>query len=244
MTALAGQVLHLDWRGLARLVEETVGRVDAVIADCPYDARTHAGHDAGREHYGQEDRRSISYAPWTPRDVRAFVKTWSPLCRGWMVSITSDALAPAWRAALEASGRVAFPPIPAIEKGATDRKHNDGPASWTTWVVVGRPRGGEWIGWGSPSPYYLGPREAKPVIGGKPVWLMRSIVEDYSRPGDLVADPCCGAGTTLLAAQLLGRLWVGSDTDRDHAALARERLRRLPAAPRRGTLALPWPEEP
>lgn len=242
--SVVGQVLHLDWRGLARLVRETVGEVDAVIADCPYDARTHLGHDAGRDHYAQEDRRRISYAPWGAKDVRAFVRAWSPLCRGWMVSITSDGLAGAWRSAFEAAGRVAFAPLPAIERGATDRKHNDGPASWTTWIVVARPRGGEWIGWGSPAPYYVGNREPKPVIGGKPLWLMRSIVEDYSRPGDLVCDPCCGAGTTLLAAQLLGRRWVGSDVDAETAELARDRLRTLPRAPRKGTLALPWPEEP
>jgi site-specific DNA-methyltransferase (adenine-specific) len=242
--SLVGHALHLDWRGLARLVQETVGEVDAVITDAPYDARTHLGHDKGHADFDQETRRSISYAPWEPKDVRAFVKAWSPLCRGWMVSITSDGLAGAWRAAMEAAGRVSFAPIPAIEKGATDRKHNDGPASWTTWVVVGRPRGGRWIGWGSPSPYYLGPREQKPTIGGKPLWLMRSIVADYSRPEDLVADPCCGSGTTLLAAQLLGRRWIGSDVDAESAELARERTRTLPTAPRRGTLALPWPEEP
>lgn len=241
---MIGTVGRLHWSGLAQLVREELGSVDAVIVDAPYDERTHRGHDKGRDDYGQEDRRRISYPPWTRGDVRDFVSCWSRITKGWMVAITSDALVCAWRDAYEAEDRVSFAAVPAIERGATDRKHADGPASWTTWVVVGRPRGREWIGWGSPRSYYLGPREPKPVIGGKPLWLMRELVEDYSREGDLVADPCCGAGTTLLAAQLLGRRYVGGDLDAAHVALAQERLRSLPAAPRRGTLALPWPEKP
>ena len=88
------------------------------------------------------------------------------------------------------------------------------------------------------SPYYIGPRETKPVVGGKPLWLMRALVRDYSRPGDIVCDPCAGAGTTLLAAKLEGRRYVGGDIDAAHAEIARERLRDLPAADRKGTLPL------
>lgn len=236
--------LHrMHWRDLAEHVRSTVGQVDALIVDAPYDARTHAGHDAGKGSFGQDDRRSIHYAPWTAGDVSDFIGTWAPVCRGWMVSITCDGLIEAWRAGYETAGRVAFAHVPAIETGATDRKHQDGPASWTTNVMPSRPRGGQWIGWGQPRSFYLGPREAKPVIGGKPVWLMREILEDYTRPGDLVCDPCMGAGTTLLAAKLLGRQYIGGDIDENHVAIARERLRDLPAEPKKGTLALPWSDE-
>ncbi len=39
----------------------------------------------------------------------------------------------------------------------------------------------------------------------KPLDLMLALVSDYSDPGDVVIDPCCGVGTTVLAAHLLGR---------------------------------------
>jgi site-specific DNA-methyltransferase (adenine-specific) len=39
----------------------------------------------------------------------------------------------------------------------------------------------------------------------KPVELVTRALTNSTRPRDLVADPCCGSGTTLLAAELTGR---------------------------------------
>ena len=55
---------------------------------------------------------------------------------------------------------------------------------------------------------------------------MRPFVRGYSRPGEVVFDPFCGFGTTLLAAALEGRTGVGMDVDAGRATLARERLQR------------------
>jgi len=45
----------------------------------------------------------------------------------------------------------------------------------------------------------------------KPVSLLERILEASSNPGDLVLDPFCGCGTTIVAAEKLGRRWVGID---------------------------------
>jgi site-specific DNA-methyltransferase (adenine-specific) len=45
----------------------------------------------------------------------------------------------------------------------------------------------------------------------KPVALLERIVAASSRPGDIVLDPFCGCGTTVHAAQKLGRQWIGVD---------------------------------
>lgn len=46
----------------------------------------------------------------------------------------------------------------------------------------------------------------------KPIALMKRIVEASSRPGDVIFDPFCGCGTTVYAAQELGRrTWIGCD---------------------------------
>lgn len=58
----------------------------------------------------------------------------------------------------------------------------------------------------------------------KPLALLERIVRVSSAPGDLVLDPCCGGGTTLLAAQALGRRWVGIDRSECAIALTRRRL--------------------
>ena len=45
----------------------------------------------------------------------------------------------------------------------------------------------------------------------KPVALYKRIVAASSNEGDLVLDPFCGCGTTLMAAEELGRQWIGID---------------------------------
>ena len=51
--------------------------------------------------------------------------------------------------------------------------------------------------------------------------LAARIVAEYSQPGDLVADPMCGTGTTLVEAAALGRRAVGLELEAKWADLAR-----------------------
>ena len=45
----------------------------------------------------------------------------------------------------------------------------------------------------------------------KPIALLRRIVNASSKRGGVVFDPFCGCGTTIYAAQELGRKWIGCD---------------------------------
>ena len=58
----------------------------------------------------------------------------------------------------------------------------------------------------------------------KPLKLLERIIAASSNPGDTVFDPFCGSGTTLVAAQRLGRLWVGCDMSANAIAIAKKRL--------------------
>ena len=58
----------------------------------------------------------------------------------------------------------------------------------------------------------------------KPLALYERIIEASSNPGDLVLDPFCGSGTTLVAAQRLGRRWIGIDSNASAVETARGRL--------------------
>lgn len=272
---MIGTVSHCDWRALAERVRSEVGQVDALIVDAPYSETTHSGHDdgamttnrgadyaarvlakgsaAGRTvaGYGVAERRTINYACWTPDDVAAFCAAWLPLTRGWFCTLTDHILARAWEASLKEGYRYVFAPIACVESGSRVRLLGDGPAQWSTFLVVARPRDGAWLaerkarrdarGAKCALPgAYTAHEQGKDVPGGKPLALMTQIVEDYSEPGELVCDPCAGAGTTLLAAKLLGRRFIGGDISREHVAIAEERLRDLPTADRKGTLALPF----
>lgn len=45
----------------------------------------------------------------------------------------------------------------------------------------------------------------------KPLALVERLIKASTNPGDVVLDPFCGCGTTVDAAQKLGRRWVGID---------------------------------
>jgi len=59
----------------------------------------------------------------------------------------------------------------------------------------------------------------------KPVALLERIVAASSNPGDVVLDPFCGCGTTVHAAEKLGRQWIGIDVTHLAIGLIEKRLR-------------------
>jgi DNA modification methylase len=66
----------------------------------------------------------------------------------------------------------------------------------------------------------------------KPVELIAKMIANSSRPGDLVYDPFCGSGSTLVAAHQLGRVAYGCEIDPAYVAVALERLSLLGLEPR------------
>ena len=57
----------------------------------------------------------------------------------------------------------------------------------------------------------------------KPVALLERIIEASSNPGDMVLDPFCGCGTTVVAAEKLGRRWAGIEISGFAIELIQER---------------------
>ncbi len=73
---------------------------------------------------------------------------------------------------------------------------------------------------------FLNPK-AKERVGyptQKPILLIERIISLVTLPGDSVLDPFCGSGTTLVAAELLGRNSLGVDVVADAVQLATQRL--------------------
>jgi len=73
---------------------------------------------------------------------------------------------------------------------------------------------------------YLNPK-AKERVGyptQKPIILLERIIEIASNEGDVVLDPFCGSGTTLVAAKLLNRKYIGIDASKDAIQLTKARL--------------------
>ena len=58
----------------------------------------------------------------------------------------------------------------------------------------------------------------------KPLALLELLIGACCPVGGAVFDPCCGSGTTLVAAQRLGRMGMGCDLNPDAVRITRERL--------------------
>lgn len=211
-----------------------VEAVDCLITDTPYSGRTHKGHNASAgagDHGHGGSGTPISYSSWTREHVEELVAGLHERVRGWWVTITDHELGPAWARAFEKiAGLYVFAPLPIVIPGSRVRLSGDGPSCWTYWAVVARPKSLPYSRWGTLPGAYVAPtglprREKEVVVpGGKPLWLMQALVRDYSRPGDVILDPCAGGGTTLLAAAQMGRRAIGAEMDPETFDLASRRI--------------------
>jgi len=59
----------------------------------------------------------------------------------------------------------------------------------------------------------------------KPIAILKPFIASYSPVAGTVLDPFAGSGSTLLAAKMLGRKWLGVEMDAKYHAVASERLR-------------------
>lgn len=209
----------------------TLGRVDAVVTDPPYSDRTHQGHDAtsvghiGFNHDGF-NRSPLNYAAWDSYRCTAFANAICDACVSWLVIMHDHAQAPWYHDALSFNGRYVFAPIPYYAPGSRCRLSGDGPSSWTIWITVARTA--KQSRWGTLPGGYLAQPGWRDVeyIGGKPTRLMMAIVQDYSRPGDVVCDPCMGYGTTGVACLRTGRSFIGIEVDESAFEAACERIQK------------------
>ena len=88
----------------------------------------------------------------------------------------------------------------------------------------GRSRDDVWIDIGS---LHQADKERLGYPTQKPEKLLETIIKASSNAGDIVLDPFCGCGTTLVAAEKLGRQWIGIDISPTAVGLRRRRLRRF-----------------
>jgi len=122
-------------------------------------------------------------------------------------------------AALRAAGRIHDSPTGKVYVKYPLRRGRDG--AWykdqpvdTLWTDAGVP------------PLRHGPREELAIgyATQKPEGLLRRLIGWTTRAGDLVIDLFCGSGTTLAAAEGMGRRWIGCDVGRRAVHVAHTRM--------------------
>jgi site-specific DNA-methyltransferase (adenine-specific) len=210
-----------NWRDVLADVE-----CDALITDPPYSAITHENQRTG----SSLRVSTITYEALTEEMAFEIARAWSVRTRWWAV-IFCDLVAFQWhQSAWREQGWIVFTPV-FLRENPRPRFSGDGPTAALEFMCAARRRGKERKS-GSLPGYYSAmcgtddraDRNLVNMAGVKPMTLMRSIVEDYTLPGDLICDPHAGSGTTLIAAAIEGRRGVGSERDPKTFAKAQRRI--------------------
>lgn len=95
--------------------------------------------------------------------------------------------------------------------------------AWTSFKTAVRYYGHLWSGYKQERMGRNAEKKVHPTQ--KPVELMRWILENYSKEGDLICDPFMGSWTTARACKDLGRDFIGFELSEEYCKIGEERLR-------------------
>ncbi len=221
-----------DWEG--------AGPISALITDPPYSAKTESGSRSSicfdsssrrTGHYSGSPEHNVDYGHIVADDAVELAAVFSGLVKDWAV-IFCDHVAWQWHAkAWEECGWYVFAPVPWLKRNGAPRFQGDGPASMTEWLMIARPRKVPSVCF-SRSGYYetsiYREQGARRRAGHKAPQELVRLVNDYSEPGDLVADPFAGTATVGSACIRRGRRYVGTEVDEEACVQAERRLLETP----------------
>jgi site-specific DNA-methyltransferase (adenine-specific)/modification methylase len=104
--------------------------------------------------------------------------------------------------------------------GGRSDNFSDGEMAWVKGSNVVRIIHHKWRGMIRASEQH----EPRVHITQKPVWIMKWILREYTRPGDTILDPFMGSGTTGVACVKTGRNFIGVEIDPHYFAIAQKRI--------------------
>lgn len=202
--------------GDCREVLPTLGVIDHVISDPPYEDELHEAMGRIQRNDGREMVQDLGFEGIN--DSRADV---ARLCveasAGWLILFTLAEGVRAWRDDIQAAGGKWDTTLAWVKPDASPRFNGQGAArgfecAITSWCGKGFR---SWNGGGKRGVFThcvnTGRQGEHPTE--KPLPLMSEIVTLYTQPGDLICDPFCGSGTTGVAAVKAGRRFVGIERD-------------------------------
>jgi site-specific DNA-methyltransferase (adenine-specific) len=222
--------------GDCREILPTLGKVDAVVTDPPYEAHMHEAK-RGEKIYGSARKiRTDGHANPPPVDFASIDGIRSRAADlmvrasgGWLIVFcTPEGIAP-WRDEIEAAKAKYKRACFWYKPDSAPQFNGQGPAMAveafvSAWCGSGVSR---WNGGGgrnlfvhptnSPTRHGTHPTE-------KPVTLMGEIVRLFSNDGDTILDPFMGSGTTGVAAVKLGRKFIGIEIEPKYFDIACRRI--------------------
>ena len=169
-------------------------------------------------------RGAPSTMPWRGYDVFAMNRVWAVPKTGKYAEYIEREFIPGYRAiegihdrldALDAAGLIRHPKI---GKWPGLKRYRDADTGKPAQNLFAEPLG--FTNYSANSEEYTGWRTQKPLA------LLEKIIKASSNAGDLVLDPFCGCATACIAAEKLGREWIGIDIAPQAAQVLTDRARR------------------
>ncbi len=222
--------------GDCRDVLPTLGPVDHVISDPPYEAvmqkRWGVLSAQAPSSHVQHAVLGFDAIDDIREDVAAAITTAS---NGWAILFCMAEGVRAWRDAIEATGARYKRAMVWIKPDAMPQFNGQGPSVGhemmvAAWCGAGHSR---WNGGGKPGTFTFvknTPGAEHPTQ--KPLPLMQELVSLFSFPGETVCDPFTGSGTTGVACANLGRSFIGIERDPKWFDLACRRIEAAYKQPR------------
>lgn len=213
----------------ARLITLERGAVDHSIFDPPYSKRAQA---LARTNAKAADTKGKvfehGFDGLSDRQIATYAAACAEITRRWAIIFCDCESWNLWADGLAAGGMQIVRQLIWVRHGAPQIT-GDRPAQGHETMVLAH-AGGKKLRWngGGKDGVYVHPvvrvEDGRIHPAQKPLALMSDLIADFTEPGELVFDAFAGAGTTLLAAKLGGRLGLGVERDERHLAAARRRV--------------------
>lgn len=205
----------------------TIGKVDHIIADPPYEKEAH-----------RKDRRVmkkdglvagvLSFDAITESIRDEVCRIGTEISDGWMVFFCqAEAVAP-WRDSIEAAGARYKAPMIWVKPDGMPQFNGQGPGMGyesmvSAWTSQGHSK---WNGGGRHGVFIYPKGESEKNLHEtqKPVRLMCELVRLFTNKDEMVLDCFMGSGTTGVACVKLGRKFIGIERDQRYFDVACKRI--------------------
>ena len=228
-----GRVEHVGdatlYLGDCREILPTLGKVDAVVTDPPYEEDMH------KAKAGARGIRTDGYASPKPLDFGAITNLrdevtplMASLCDGWLLVFCTPEGVALWRDQIELCARYKRA-CTWVKPDAAPQFNGQGPAMGaemivTAWCGSGHSR---WNGGGRRGVFThltnSSDREGTHPTE-KPIGLMRELLGLFTDHHNTILDPFMGSGTTGVACAKLGRKFIGIEIEPKYFGIACKRI--------------------
>lgn len=233
---------------LGNCLEFSLGKVDHIIMDPPYEASLHASKNSLRGRIRVDsgpDLKGLDFAPID--DIRqSVVNLGEKLCEGWFIAFCTIEGVAKWADQINESQIKYKRACLWIKPDSTPQLNGQGPAQGAECFVTGWNGQGhaKWNAGGKRGVYthntnHSGRTGEHPTE--KPVSLMKEIITDFSNEGETILDIFMGSGTTGVACVQTNRKFIGIELNETYFNLA---CRRIEEAYRQPDMFIASPSKP